>query len=87
MTDQPIIEMPRLVVLETEAAHIVGARNIDQFRREVKAGIWPKPIVDSKLWRYRRWSVPQLLARLRPDLDDDHNDPVLDEVERRWGMK
>jgi len=73
---------PRAIPIQ-EAARYVGCRSVDQFRREVRAGTWPRPIAPNS--RPQRWSVPQLDAALQGDQgNDDYWDDWLD---RKVGLK
>ena len=47
---------------EAEASAYVNARDIRQFRREVKRGDWPNPIVNSRPPRYSRVQFDKFLA-------------------------
>jgi len=48
----------RLLVTRQEAAHIVCCRDTAQFQREVRQGIWPKPV------RPGRWDLQSLRDRV-----------------------
>ena len=68
-----------------EAAHYVGCRSTQQFRREIKAGIWPRPIVPNS--RPQRWSKFQLDAALTGGSKETQTDPHLAAFEKRMGMR
>ena len=65
-----------------EAAHYVGCWSTPQFRREVKSGIWPRPIAPNS--RPQRWSIFQLDQALRgqiqpsTDVNKTVDDPFLE---------
>ncbi|MBF0622904.1 MAG: hypothetical protein HQL54_13365 [Magnetococcales bacterium] len=50
-------------MLTTEEAFVyVGCRSVNQFRSEVKQGVWPEPL--AKHSRPQRWSREQLDATI-----------------------
>ena len=65
---------PAYAIPVDEAARLVGCKNTKQFKREVKAGIWPGPLPINS--RPERWSTEALkckvneLARLAPQSSD-----------------
>lgn len=65
------------------AAEYVGCRSAAQFRREVKAGRWPKPCFGNS--RPQRWSREQLDGELTGGRGDAHN-PHLAELERNLSI-
>ena len=67
-----------------QAAKYVGGRNAAQFRREVKAGIWPAPITATS--RPRRWSRMQIDERLRGVEKTDTIDPDVAALNKRFGV-
>ena len=70
MTDAPAM------MTVDQAARYVCARSVHQFRREVRAGVWPRPIVYTS--RPQRWSKAQLDAAMSPAANDqDKTDPAL----------
>lgn len=73
---------PRTLTAEL-AARYLGCRSAAQFRREVAAGIWPKPLL--KQSRPQRWSVEELERALRPGRPGERN-PALDRLERKLGI-
>jgi len=68
-----------------EAAHYVGCWSTPQFRREVKSGIWPRPIAPNS--RPQRWSIFQLGAALTGGSNSPQTDPHLAAFEKRMGMR
>ena len=77
-------QRPMALTVE-ESAHYVGCRSTQQFRREVKAGIWPQPIAPRS--RPQRWSVFQLDSALHGPTDRSQADPFLAAVRKRLGVK
>ncbi len=76
--------MPQAQAIPTrEAAEYVGCTSVGQFTREVKAGIWPKPIAPHS--RPKRWSVPELDARLKKT-PEVRKDDSLAELDRKLGI-
>ena len=73
---------PRTLTAEL-AAEYLGCRSAAQFRREVAAGIWPKPLLMKS--RPQRWSIEELERALRPKRDGKPS-PALDSLERRLGI-
>jgi hypothetical protein len=67
-----------------EAAKYIGCKSAAQFRREVKAGIWPEPIAPDS--RPQRWSIPQLDAALSGGSNGAQIDPHVSAFEKRMGM-
>mgnify|MGYP006894117313 CR=1 FL=1 len=65
------------------AAEYVGCRSAAQFRREVKAGLWPQPCFARS--RPQRWSRTQLDGKLTGGDRPEHNSP-LDNLERMLGL-
>ena len=76
-------DRPMALTVE-EAANYVGCRSAQQFRREVKAGIWPRPIAPNS--RPQRWSLFQLDAVLHGPKRDNQKDPILAAIEKRRGI-
>ena len=76
-------QRPMALTVE-ESAHYVGCRSTQQFRREVKAGIWPRPIAPDS--RPQRWSIFQLDAVLHGPKRDNQKDPILAAIEKRMGV-
>jgi hypothetical protein len=53
------------VLAEPEAAIYVGCKNVRQFRRELRAGYWPRPIpINSRPKRWLRSQLDQSLVAL-----------------------
>ena len=77
-------DRPMALTVE-EAANYVGCRSTQQFRREVKAGIWPRPIAPNS--RPQRWSIFQLDAALTGGSNSPQTDPHLAAFEKRMGMR
>lgn len=48
----------------SEAVELVGCKDRPQFMREVRAGIWPKPIVNSRPPRWSRAALEHRIADL-----------------------
>jgi len=71
-----------LALVDTEAAELVCARSVHQFRREVARGTWPPPI-DRKS-RPQRWSRIALLRRLGNEKGEQ--DPRIAALESRLGI-
>ncbi len=70
------------ILTTAEAWQYVRARSIHQFRREVRNGIWPKPLV----WNARpqRWSKAQLDAAMEGATNDI--DPELAAARKALGI-
>jgi hypothetical protein len=66
------------------AADYLGCRSPAQFRREVAAGIWPKPLLTKS--RPQRWSIEELESALRPAGRTGERSPALDRLERKLGI-
>jgi hypothetical protein len=66
----------QLTIPLDEAIRRAGCRNASQFWREIKKGIWPAPLVNS---RPPRWSVAALerAAGARPSSDNAGEEKAL----------
>lgn len=82
MTATSPSKLPRTLTAE-QAAEYLGCRSAAQFRREVAAGVWPKPLVASS--RPQRWSIAELESALRPDRSTEQSSAVVN-LERRLGI-
>jgi hypothetical protein len=86
MNRKPANENDRpMAMTAEEAANYVGCRSTQQFRREIKAGIWPRPIAPNS--RPQRWSIFQLDAALTGSSNSPQTDPHLAAFEKRMGMR
>ncbi|MBF0383182.1 MAG: hypothetical protein HQL69_19340 [Magnetococcales bacterium] len=56
--------MDKQTLTTDEAAQYVGCKTVEQFRREVKKGVWPQPIARGRPFR---WSKPALDYCLQHD--------------------
>ena len=77
-------DRPMALTVE-EAANYVRCRSTYQFRREVQAGIWPKPIAPNS--RPQRWSKFELDAAFTGGSNETQTDPHLAAFEKRMGMR
>lgn len=77
-----------LTLRPEEAAQLVGCVDddgkprVDQFRREVKRGIWPQPLIKDS--RPQRWSRVELERKLLGNASE--NDPALRRLEKNLGV-
>ena len=72
--------MEKQTLTTEEAARYVGCKTVEQFRREVKKGIWPQPHARSRPYR---WSKPALDYCLQHDSSQpkvDQGEKYLDRV-------
>ena len=75
----------RPIAVSTEkAAELVGCKNVRQFRREVKRGIWPAAdITDSRPYR---WSYAALEAALQIKSNRRTLDEKTASIDKALGM-
>lgn len=72
--------MERAVLPRHEAAAYVGCKDAAQFAREVRKGIWPGPIVNS---RPPRWSKLALDRKIEERAGIEHTDADWDRYVER----
>ena len=82
MKKSPSSDWPRTLTADMAASYL-GCRSAAQFRREVKAGLWPQPKFGTS--RPQRWSVEQLEGVLKEERGEAHN-PAVNELERFLGI-
>ena len=73
---------PRTLTADMAASYL-GCRSAAQFRREVKAGLWPPPKFGNS--RPQRWSIEQLDGVLKTPKGEEH-DPHLSQIESILGI-
>ena len=73
------------LTLETRAAaEYCGCKNAAQFRREVKAGIWPGPAITTS--RPQRWLTADLDQSLRSEANRATIDDYSIEIDKALGL-
>ncbi len=78
-------EFPLMLTVE-EAAEYVHARSVEQFRREVREGVWPKP--HAKNSRPQRWRRAEIDRVLCPEtkVPNDTDEELREMIDRELGL-